>query len=199
MSWTHEWNVILFSDEKKFNLDGPDGSQFYWHDLRKDPEYFSKRQMGGGSVMVWIAFGFNGKCPLAYVKPRSTHTDYIETLQDHLLPFGEILGGPLWTFQQDYASIHTANGTTEWLLDNGIHTLEWAPKSPDMNPVENVWGILVRRIYEGGRQYQNVAQLKVAIEEAWEDLPIETLQNLVNSMPNRIFKLIQSNGGHTGY
>ncbi|KAM8717008.1 hypothetical protein ACLKA7_003818 [Drosophila subpalustris] len=48
-----DWNTIIFSDEKKWNLDGPDGSRCYWRDLRKDPIYFSKRNFGGGSVMVW--------------------------------------------------------------------------------------------------------------------------------------------------
>nr|CCA28232.1 Transposable element Tc3 transposase putative [Albugo laibachii Nc14] len=43
---------VLFTDEKKFNLDGPDGCQYYWHDIRKDPETYLKRVMGGGSVMV---------------------------------------------------------------------------------------------------------------------------------------------------
>ena len=46
MSWDKEWQKIIFSDEKKFNLDGPDGWSNYWHDLRKEPQLFSKRQQG---------------------------------------------------------------------------------------------------------------------------------------------------------
>lgn len=51
--WTKKWRKIIFSDEKKFNLDGPDGFAYYWHDLRTEEKIFSKRQSGGGSVMVW--------------------------------------------------------------------------------------------------------------------------------------------------
>ena len=39
--WKSKWDEIIFSDEKKFNFDGPDGFQFYWNDLRKDPEIFT--------------------------------------------------------------------------------------------------------------------------------------------------------------
>uniref|UniRef100_A0A915DS67 Transposable element Tc3 transposase n=1 Tax=Ditylenchus dipsaci TaxID=166011 RepID=A0A915DS67_9BILA len=48
MSWTHEWESVIFSDEKKFNLDGPDGFSYYLRDLRKEQRFFSKRNFGGG-------------------------------------------------------------------------------------------------------------------------------------------------------
>lgn len=63
-----EWFQIVFSDEKKVNLDGPDGFRYYWHDLRKEPKYLSKRVQGGGNVMVWGAFSSLGNNNLALIK-----------------------------------------------------------------------------------------------------------------------------------
>ncbi|KAH9132097.1 hypothetical protein LEN26_007520 [Aphanomyces euteiches] len=61
LSRSNEWRSVVFSDEKKFNLNGPDGYQFYWHDLRKEQEVYSKRVSGGGSVMIWAGMSFAGR------------------------------------------------------------------------------------------------------------------------------------------
>ena len=44
---------IVFLDEKKFNLDGPDGFQKYWH-AKYFPEenYSTMHRRGGGSLMI---------------------------------------------------------------------------------------------------------------------------------------------------
>lgn len=78
---------MIFSDEKKFNLDGPDGFAHYWHDLRKEKRYFASQNFGGGSLMVWGAFSGMGKLELAFISCRMASQDYIKVLNDHLLPF----------------------------------------------------------------------------------------------------------------
>ncbi|CAF1424578.1 unnamed protein product, partial [Rotaria sp. Silwood1] len=55
MTWNNKWNKVIWSDEKKFNLDGPDSFSYYWHDLLKE-EIFSTRVQGGGSVMISASF-----------------------------------------------------------------------------------------------------------------------------------------------
>ncbi|GBO36854.1 hypothetical protein AVEN_164640-1 [Araneus ventricosus] len=76
--------AVLFSDEEKYNLDGPDGNIKYWHDLRKEPRSFFSRQSGGGFVMVWAAFNFNGQVGLAFLDGRQNSPKYIETLENQL-------------------------------------------------------------------------------------------------------------------
>lgn len=199
MSWTVEWNNIIFTDEKKFNLDGPDGYRCYWHDLRKEELIFSKRQCGGGSVMVWAGFGQHGKTGIAFLNKRMTSRDYCEMIGDYLVPIAKNIGGDNWIFQRDNAPIHGSKYTKKWFFDQKIKILDWPALSPDLNPQENLWGILSRQVYANGRQFNSVSDLKQAISKAWAEISEETLSNLIGSMPTRVFEVIRKNGASIDY
>lgn len=138
MSFDIEWSRDIFSDEKKFNLDGPDGFHSYWHDIRKEEKQLMSRQHGGGCVMIWGAFSMDGKTPLAIVNRNMNSTKYCNQLEAHLLPFGEKLGGPNWIFQQDNASIHASKETTAWFSNKNVNIMKWPAQSSDLNPIENL-------------------------------------------------------------
>jgi hypothetical protein len=134
-NWKAEWDNVIFTDEKKFNLDGPDGYRHYWHDLRKEPLMFSKRHSGGGSLMVWAGFSRKGTTKIGIVSAKSSSADYIETLSSCLLPYCKSLAGKKWILQQDNASIHTSNETKNRLRSKKIDLLDWPANSPDLNPL----------------------------------------------------------------
>lgn len=194
MYWTTEWTNVVFSDEKKFNLDGPDGFQYYWHDLRKEPQLFSKRNFGGGSLMLWAAFSMHGRTHLLKCDGRMNSEKYVNMLETELITFTDDHMDGDFVFQQDNASIHVSRQSRAWFEEKEIDLLDWPACSPDLNPIENLWGILARRVYANGRRYTSVNELYVAVCNAWREIPQAIVDNLVNSMQKRIFKVIKRGG-----
>lgn len=193
-----KWFDIIWSDEKKFNLDGPDGWSYYWHDLRKEERIFSRRIQGGGSVMIWGAFCGTRKLEIKIIDNKMNADKYISLLSQNLKPLYNLSDRDL-IFQQDNAPCHSANKTHDWLETNGISTMNWPARSPDLNPIENLWGILARKVYANGKQFKDEDELIGAILKSWNEITQEELENLVKSMGNRIRAVIAGHGANTKY
>ena len=116
------WTNIIFSDEKKFNLDGPDGSAYYWRCIGEDEKFFSKRQGGGGSVMVWGGMSSAGKTELMICEGKVNSKKYCEILENALIPYLTEHHEETFTYQQDNAPIHTSNYTKDYLSSYEIET-----------------------------------------------------------------------------
>lgn len=159
--------------------------------------------------MVWGAISSLGGLELRFISTKMDGREYQEVLRHSLLPFLGRFRRLQLQFQQDNAGVHRSVRRRrqdpdfipmmEWFQQQSITVVDWPSRSPDLNPIENVWGIMVRRIYAENRQYQNVNELKQAILEAWNALSQELLVVLVESMQNRIFQVIQRSGGVTDY
>jgi len=146
ISWTLKWQKVIFTDEKKFNLDRPDGIKYYWHHLRDEKNLLSHRQHGGDSFMIWAAFCYTGQMGFTFISGRINSVDYQHVLEEHLLPMVLSIVVKDWLFLQDNAPIHRSRSTENWLQAQGILTLDFPARSLDLNPVENLWAHLVRNI-----------------------------------------------------
>ncbi len=102
-------------------------------------------------------------------------------------------------FQHDGASCHRAKVTKNFLRENEITCPTWPPKSPDLNPMENIWGWLSRRVYSGKPAYSDLESLKNAIFQAWDEIPDELLDSLIDSMPKRMKEVIEQRGNSIKY
>ena len=97
-------------------------------------------------------------------------------------------------FQQDGAPAHTEVYKKEYFMTEDMLVMDWPAKSPDMNVIENVWGILARRVYQGGRVFDTVEDLQECLAYEWEKLTIHEIRTLIESVPRRITELIVKRG-----
>jgi hypothetical protein len=78
----------------------------------------------------------------------------------------------------------------------GLKVQLFPPKAADMNPMENVWGILTKKACTGTMTYTNVESLLAAIEAAWATIRANRglRQSLVNSMTGRLQQVVERKG-----
>ncbi len=87
-----------------------------------------------------------------------------------------------------------------WTKYTKSSTFSTPPKSPDIPPIENLWGRAKVKVENKGI-FANEEELWLAISDAWIEMRenVDYAQNLVNSIPNRLQAIINANGGHTKY
>ena len=149
--------------------------------------------------MVWGAFSDDGYTQLIRIQGNLDSNGYVEILRHGLLPaWGTLLpnGG---LFQQDNAPIHRSQITSAFLDNSNVNRLPWPALSPDMNPIENVWGIMSKEIDKV--KIENADQLFDKLVEIWQ-LKMSDMNfrhSLINSMPQRVKALKDAGGGPTKY
>ena len=148
--------------------------------------------------MVWGGITFSSKSPLHVVNGNLNGEQYISQIIDpYILPFLNDNEGTI--FQQDNAKPHTARITVEHLNDNNIQPLSWPAKSADLNPIEHIWDALDRSIGNRAVQPKNLADLRNALVEEWNNFPQYKIRKLIASMRRRCQAVIDARGGHTRY
>ncbi|GFW48350.1 transposable element Tcb2 transposase [Trichonephila clavipes] len=186
-NWTEQdWACVLFSDESRFSLSSDCRRQLIWREsgTAYRPENIQEKdRYPTCSIMMWAGIMINGRTHL-HVVANGTMTGqrYIdEVLLPHVRLFRGAVGDK-FVFMDDNATCHRTLAVQDCLDSEGIQRLVWPARSPDLNPIENVWDALGRQV--AGRNYPptNKNTLIRALTEEWDKLPQQLLDNVVQSM-----------------
>ena len=219
---TH-WRSVVFSDRKKFMFWYPGSmvKQVAW--VRKGTKPVAKVSSHPMALNVYAALTPKGLTAVHVVAGTSKHSspfttmrgkparnitagEYQQVLTKTLLPEGSrLMGGALgsaWVFQQDNDPTHRAapqivqaynkaHGTSITVLPN------WPPNSPDLNPIENVWSYVQRKV--NARACSTFEEFKQAVIEELAGVPQKHISKLYTSMPKRLEEVISRQGDRTRY
>ncbi len=166
------------------------------HVLRRPGEEYQENcaclqsSMGGGSIMVWgcIRRWYWG---LRFIEGNmDSNVLWHSEAEDDALPSETVF--PTW----QPPTKHTTKMTTALLLKVKVKVMEWPSMSPDLNPIEHMWGILKRKV----RSTMCLTSSSTVIHYGGvEEDASNNLCSSVNSMPRRIKAVLDNNGAPTKY
>lgn len=195
------WKRVLWTDESKFQVFGSNRRIFVRRrvgERMKTECVVPTVKHGGGSVLVWGSFSFDGVGDLYKINGILKKEEYKIILEQHAIPSGLRLIGEGFHLQQDNDPKHTSKlcrGYLEEKQEEGtLVNMSWPPQSPDMNPIELLWDELDRRLRETCPQSQQL--LWDHLQSAWNNIPADTLQKLVCRLPKICKAVIRSKGGY---
>ena len=142
--------------------------------------------------MVWASIGPNNKSQLMIINNSINSESYcdvvvksgiIEEANRENIMFG-------WFFQHDGAPSHNFQNTIDE-LSNVLNILPgWPPNSPDLNPIELLWGIMKNILKK--KEIIDKSIFISTMKEIWEAILMNTINCLVDGFNRRIEICINS-------
>jgi transposase len=198
---SEDWESAVFADETQVKLYEPKIHAGHWRlpgALYASSDFLPVQTAASGNVMIWGAISRDGPEPLCEVNGTMNKELYQDILKKHLVSYfydledkyGEML------YIDDNDPKHNADLVTIFKEQKGIRSIEFPPRSPELNPIENVWSMLHYRVFQNVPLFTARSEIFALVEEQWRAIAADTVLSLIHSLPKRICLVIEAKGGN---
>ena len=151
------------------------------------PAPVQQRVKHPAKIMVWGIMSAKEAGRLHVCESNMNKDQYLNVLRTRVIPqIQDWYPNDNAIFMHDSAPCHKAKICTAFLETSGITVLDWPGNSPDLNPIETLWGVVKQRISKIDIPSRN--DLISNLIRIWhrDASIVTTCQKLVESMPRRI-------------
>lgn len=190
--WTDETRVASHPNNRRLSV---------WTNQAEAPIQV-KMHSGGNSVMFWGCFSKHGTGPLVSIQGSMNSAEYIAVLKEELIPefkrAKRAISGT-WRLMHDNAPCHTSTAVKTYLTQQRVDVIEWPPYSPDLNPIENLWQWMKRKLEVDYPVCHSAEEIEERIFEIWKTITPEMCSAYCENYHKRLLAVMAANGGYTKY
>jgi transposase len=185
-----DWTSTFFLDESKFQV----GSHRRYCYQRPKSRRTAQVDKFPEKLNLIGMISLNGGSRLITFEENLRADLFIDFLKDLKKDADKLYRRKSYRLVMDGDSKHTAGITKTYIKEASLKYLDdWPANSPDLNPIENIWGIMEKHIKK--MHVVNKPSLEVALKSVWRKLTTkEKLKPLIDSMEERMKAVLASKG-----
>ena len=185
---------VLWTDECSIQLEQ---HKRFCYRKKSEPPKPKPRPKHPCKVHVWAGISQEGKTPIVVFSGIMNAVAFIEVLENGLIPYLENVNRNA-RFMQDNDPKHSSNRVKSWLESKNVNWWKTPAESPDLNPIENMWHEMKEYLRREVKP-TNKEELVSGILKFWENFDTAKCKKYINHLRKVMPKVIEMNGGPTGY
>ena len=152
------------------------------------------------NLMIWGCVCYDGMGLLTDAEGNLNAAKYIDIVDNNLWPvIAQHVTDKPYVCMDDNAPVHRANSVTAFMTNNEINMTTWPTQYPDLNIIENIWLKIKRSLLRRATFIHTCDDLLTEVRLIWENISVEYVRGLYDTIPSRVKEVIRMKGNLTKY
>ena len=191
-----DFSNVIFTDESTVQLEQHSKICFRKHLKPRNLKQRAKHPM---KLHIWGGISARGATRIIMFSGIMNARRLARILEAGLLPFIAEKFSDGHRLFHDNDPKHASEYIESFFKSKGVNWWPTPPESPDLNPIENIWGSL-KQYLRTSYKPRNLQELKDGIERFWVSLTPDVCKRYISHITKKVIpKIVSVQGDPSGY